>query len=121
MTASWQQDSFVDRRQFGRRQTAWHAWVKMPGRTRIACLVRDMSRDGARIELPSTEWLPYNLSLVIEAIGAEYRCEVKYRRSDYLGVRFLEPAEAGVTPLSSMEELREWTPSRKSGRAAVRR
>jgi hypothetical protein len=56
-----------ERRQFGRRQTCWHATISSRGYPAVACVVRDISSGGALLEVASAPWLPARFRLVIGA------------------------------------------------------
>ena len=102
----------ADRREFGRRTTSWHAWIICPNRPKIACLVRNVSPAGARLELEVPVWLPWNLRLVVDAYRLEFECEVRYRRPNAIGVFFLSASEewrrTGGQP--TLDGLRTWKP-----------
>ena len=80
--------SGVERRQFGRRQTRLHATIATRGRPVILCVMRDVSDDGALLEVPHPEWLPTRFRLVVEALGIESDCEVVRRTDVAVGIRF---------------------------------
>ena len=48
----------VERRQFGRRQTCVHATIALRGRPDVLCVMRDVSEQGALLEVVHPEWLP---------------------------------------------------------------
>lgn len=79
-----------ERRQFGRRTTCLHAWVKIPGRPQIACLVRNLSVGGALLEFDVPDWLPYRFRLHIEASGFMTNCETRHVGTRAVGVMFVE-------------------------------
>ena len=78
----------VERRQFGRRQTCLHATIATRGRPVILCLMRDVSDDGALLEVPHPEWLPTRFRLIVEALGIESDCEVVRRTEFAVGILF---------------------------------
>jgi PilZ domain len=78
----------AERRQFGRRQTCVHATIAPRGRPPIACVMRDVSDQGALLEVPHPQWLPSRFRLVVEAFGFESECEVVRRTDVAVGVRF---------------------------------
>jgi len=78
----------ADRRQFGRRQTCVHATIAPRGRPVILCVMRDVSEDGALLEVSHPEWLPRRFRLIVEAMGIESDCEVVRRTEVAVGVRF---------------------------------
>lgn len=83
-----------ERRQFGRRQTLWHAWAKVAGREREACIVRNFSVVGALLEFTGAAPVADRLRLVIDAYGFEAECYVRHRSKLGLGVNFDELAMA---------------------------
>lgn len=80
----------AEKRQFGRRQTHLHAWVSIPGRRRLPCLVKDISVGGALLwfeQLPSC--LPFCFRLTIESTKFESACEIRHTRDNLVGVEFV--------------------------------
>ncbi len=53
------------------------------------CMVRDVSETGARLKLESTVGIPDTFELIIEIDGLEASCEVMWRSTNEVGVRFL--------------------------------
>lgn len=68
-------------------------------RLQVPCTVADMSGSGARLQLTASgaasfgdlEHLPDRIVLVLRADRMQVECEIKWRRPDSLGVRFLGP------------------------------
>ncbi len=60
-----------ERRQFGRRQVVLHGWVRVSGRSRLPCVITDLSVGGARLEMEVPSGLPFDFILVIEAEGID--------------------------------------------------
>lgn len=85
-----------ERRQFGRRKTNLHAWISVPGRPKLPCTVLDISIGGALLGLQQPSWLPYNFVVTIEATKFVSWCEVRHKRADAVGVRFLSAVEAAT-------------------------
>jgi hypothetical protein len=102
----------MERRQFGRRQSTSTAWIKIPGRPRLACRVRDQTSKGALLELTVPAWLPFQFELLIEADHSLHQCEIRHSRPDRLGVFFLD---FGHTPmrLRSKNEIDDWMGARR--------
>lgn len=93
-----------DRRQFGRRQTNLHAWISVPGRPRLPCLVKDISVGGALLEFDKPSWLPFTFQLTIEATRFTTWCEIRHQGPSQVGVRFMQSvAAANVDPRSTTE------------------
>lgn len=79
----------LERRTFGRVATRRHGWIVVPGRPRIACLVSDLSVNGAQLELPEATWVPLWFTLVIDTANFSSHCEVRHQRESRIGVRFV--------------------------------
>lgn len=84
----------AERRQFGRRQTCVHATIALRGRPVILCVMRDLSEQGALLEVAHPEWLPTRFRLIVEELGIESDCEVVRRTEVAVGVRFGSPITA---------------------------
>lgn len=82
-----------EQRQFGRRQTHMHAWISVPGRPKLPCIVRNISLGGALLELDRPSWLPFNFQLTIEAAKYVTWCEVRHHSASHVGVRFMSAVE----------------------------
>ena len=82
-----------EQRQFGRRQTNLHAWISVPGRPKLPCVVRNISVGGALLELDRPSWLPFNFQLTIEATRFVTMCEVRHHSQGHVGVRFMTAVE----------------------------
>jgi hypothetical protein len=78
----------AERRQFGRRQTCLHAVIAARGRSAVPCVVRDLSAEGALLEVGQPSWLPSRFRLRIEADAFEADCEIVHRTDNAVGVRF---------------------------------
>ena len=62
------------------------------GKGLLVCRVRDLSPDGARLEFASRQMLPRTFDLQMQN-GAIYRCEVRWAKDNFFGVRFLDDNE----------------------------
>jgi hypothetical protein len=54
----------------------------------IKCTVRNMHKHGAELKLPQGCTAPREFLLYVPVDGIGYRCEVRWRREDRIGVRF---------------------------------
>jgi hypothetical protein len=77
-----------DQRQFGRRQTVWHAWVHVSGRPAQACIVRNISPSGALLEFPDGAPVAGKFQLVIDYVAFSSWCDVRHRAKWSAGVYF---------------------------------
>ena len=51
--------------------------------------MRDVSEEGALLEVAHPEWLPTRFRLIVEALGLESDCEIVHRTDVAVGVRFM--------------------------------
>lgn len=72
----------------------------------VECLIRDLSKSGARIELPLWHDLPKRFMLAI-AGGPSRQCEVVWSVGNWLGVNFTDQSAALQQPAISQESCRE--------------
>lgn len=70
-----------------RNSTNWIANIRLPDGSEIPCTVKDVSKSGAKLGIPSYQALPP--SFLLRIIGRDFVCMVKlaWRRGDYVGVR----------------------------------
>ena len=72
------------------------------GNATMDCLVRDLSGIGARLALSETAALPDAFDLLIPAKDKVYKAALRWRRSDGVGVAFLDDRQA-AQPAPSAE------------------
>lgn len=60
----------------------------------LPCTVRDLSETGARLTADTPSGVPDTFRLTIELDGIEVQCEVVWRRSGQVGVRFISAPRA---------------------------
>ena len=77
----------IERRAADRESANQSAYILYQNR-RLECEILDISSVGARIQLADTQDLPKFFELHTPD-GAAYLCEMKRRKSDHIGVRFL--------------------------------
>lgn len=104
----------VERRQFGRRQSGCHGWVKVRGRPALPCVVRNISEGGALLEFQAAEMLPYRFRIVIESEGVDSDCEIRHQTGNRMGVEFVKGAvrEDGSKPLDP-SAVADWMSKRR--------
>ena len=54
----------------------------------FSCHVRDIAKDGAGIQLQDLNVLPLNFELTFDNFHNIRRCQIIWRRGDFVGVRF---------------------------------
>ncbi len=78
-----------ERRSSPRRRTFLGAHLKRPGGAAIGdCIVRDLSKTGARLYVAQPIALPGEIELEITKTGERFRAEVVWSTRDSYGVRF---------------------------------
>ena len=80
--------SGTERREFGRRDAVIHAWAFTSGRSRLPCIIRNLSPGGALLEFPSGAPVAERFWLGSDADQRELRCLVRHRGPRALGVSF---------------------------------
>lgn len=95
-------------RRFGRRDTSYSGWIRVPGKPRQICIVRNLSLGGALLECARPDLLPYKFELAIEATNTCYLCEIRHSSATTVGVEFCA-VERHDAPASSRERRgAEW-------------
>lgn len=80
-----------DNRRSPRRQAFMPAVIFYPNQNEhLDCMVRDLSQDGALLELPRAKELPLVLWLRLEGEATLRFCTVAWHSENYLGVEFSE-------------------------------
>lgn len=101
-----------ERRQFGRRQSRMHAWVRVPGRPPIACHVSNVSPAGAFLNFEPPGWMPFQFELTVPATGLHTTCELRHVRPYGVGVAFVtaasQEAAKPVTRVGADSAVAEW-------------
>lgn len=81
----------AERRLFGRRELAIHAWVQI-GRERRACMIRNLSENGAFIEFDGAAPQANTMRLFVDFEDFEVQCDVRHRQASAVGVFFRRPS-----------------------------
>ena len=84
----------AERRSFGRRRTCVHGFILTAGRAPISCIVRNISVQGALLELEYPDRLPSYFTLSIEADGFTAHCEIRHKTQHGAGAFFRDIAIA---------------------------
>jgi hypothetical protein len=86
-------DPFADRRSSVRRKVMRAARVFFADRQSLVdCTILDLSDGGAKLEFTNRQVLPRIFDLQMQN-GAIYRCEVRWAKGNFFGVRFLDDNE----------------------------
>jgi hypothetical protein len=78
-----------ERRISKRIPTRRAARIDIPGMEPIACLVRDLSNSGARLEVPDVRQVSDKFTLTIVGSWNRQACRVAWRRGNMVGVEYL--------------------------------
>lgn len=84
---------YLNRRQFGRRETSRTAIATIAGSTPIACMIRNLSEGGALLDFPEGIVPDRPFRLAIDGTPFNLFCEVRHHGAYGVGVRFLNPAD----------------------------
>jgi hypothetical protein len=112
--------ALAERRAFGRRTTCLHGWVVVEGRSRLACLVRNVSDGGALLEFAAPKSMPFQFKLVIDCKGFEAVCETRHHQEQWMGVRFVH-FERLVEPIALWSPVVDDAWKGKAGQGKVGR
>jgi hypothetical protein len=77
-----------DKRQFGRRCTVIHAMVVLPKDGQVSCIVRNISKGGALLELDQPKNMPVHVRLINSPDRFIAHCEVRHQSDYAVGVFF---------------------------------
>lgn len=75
------------------------------GASRLDCVVKNMSRSGARIEITDAIGLPNEFNLRIPHRNETYRSQMIWREKGAIGVRFVAAEAEASEPLRAMADL----------------
>ncbi|KQT77994.1 hypothetical protein ASG59_10610 [Methylobacterium sp. Leaf466] len=73
------------------------------GSSSMDCLVRDLSASGARLAISQTAILPESFDLYIPVKEKTYRSSLRWRRSDGIGITFMDEGAAKSAEARSAE------------------
>jgi hypothetical protein len=82
----------IDKRRSPRRPIRYTAWVALPEKSLIGCVLNDVSDHGARLDVENSADLPDHFVLLLSNRGTPKRnCKVVWRGDNQLGVEFEKP------------------------------
>ncbi len=81
-----------DRRRFPRTKCFKGAKIQSHGLAGVACIVRNVSAEGAKLQLPYSVVLPAEFDLCFDDGGRTCQCRVIWHASRDAGIRFAQPA-----------------------------
>ena len=86
-----------ERRKVARSRVLKGAKLIVGSRSTIDCIVRNVTNDGARIQIANTIELPKSLGLTFDGARTVRRCRVIWRSVTETGVQFASDDD-GITP-----------------------
>ena len=81
--------SLVERRTQKRNRCAHLAEIRIGSNVTLHAIVKDLSRDGAKLQLERDAWLPKSFDLYVPATGLHRKAICRWRRSDFAGLEFV--------------------------------
>jgi len=88
-----QRDAYADRRASPRKKTnAVGKVIFNDSSSLLDCTILDLSDGGAKLEFSSRQVLPRTFILQLSS-GSVTRCEVRWAKDNFFGVRFLDDDE----------------------------
>jgi hypothetical protein len=88
-----------DKRKSRRRPLRHSAWLAFGPNDSHGCKLFDVSEVGARIEVEDATPIPDQFMLLLSSNGAAHRaCQVVWRNSNQLGVKFVKHLVAAAAP-----------------------
>lgn len=94
----------LDRRTCPRERVIFGGTIaSSPGRADVDCVVRNISRSGINVELPSLATVPDHLRIVIPKMKKAFQAKIVWWRGNRAGLAF-EPAHGDKPEPQSLEE-----------------
>ena len=83
-------DLRLEKRLSPRRNTMIRATIVFGGgRTKLECIIRDLSTGGAKLEVASVKSIPQSFDLIVPR-HRPHHCQVRWRALKELGVQFVD-------------------------------
>ncbi|MEO5758781.1 MAG: PilZ domain-containing protein [Mesorhizobium sp.] len=82
------EDSDEPRREHRQRVLKGGTIITGISNSEVGCTLRNQHEGGAELKVPLEARVPDRFLLYVAVDGVAYRCEVRWRRSDRIGVRF---------------------------------
>jgi hypothetical protein len=85
-----------DRRKFGRRDNCSEGWIRVRGKPRILCKVRNQTPAGAFLDCAEPRLLPFHFELILDGANEALYCEIRHTLSSGVGVFFIAQEKAST-------------------------
>lgn len=76
------------------------------GSSAFDCVIRDLSRDGAKLEFSAAVTVPQSVVLEIPSRSERHQATVRWRQNDFMGLMFVDSEPGDWTPVQ-MQSLVE--------------
>lgn len=99
----------TERRQSQRHRALMAGVLHEPNKTSTwNCMIRNLSKGGARLEIPNAFWLPNEFGIEIKIRNARHMAEVVWKDTSSIGVRFRPASEnVGINAREQLNILRQ--------------
>jgi hypothetical protein len=109
-----------ERRELPRRRTFLGARLAFNNQyCGIDCLVRDLTRDGARLVFKGPALLPGEFDLQLPQRGEQRRARIVWRQQDQAGVTFVAGGEEAVVSIAMARRIKKLEAERAALEARV--
>ena len=109
-----------ERREFQRGRTYLGARLAFNNQyCTIDCLVRNMSRNGAKLIFEGTVLLPGEFELTLPQKGESRHARIIWRQQDEAGVSFVQPGADGIVSIEMARRIRRLETDRAALQARV--
>jgi hypothetical protein len=85
----------------------------------IDCLVRNMSRNGAKVVVQGTVLLPREFELTLPQKGESRRARIVWREQGEAGIAFLQPDAEGVVSIETARRIQRLETDRAALQARI--
>lgn len=83
-----EQQNADSRREYRRRVIKGASILNGVKNSEVACVVRNMHKNGAELKAPVEAMIPQEFLLYVPVDGIAYRCRLRWRAGERLGVEF---------------------------------
>ncbi|MBV9395795.1 MAG: PilZ domain-containing protein [Methylobacteriaceae bacterium] len=109
-----------DRRQYRRGRTYLGGRLAFNNQyCAVDCLVRNMSRNGAKLVFEGSVLLPGEFELTLPQKGESRRARIVWRQQDEAGIVFFQPDAKGVVSIEMARQIKRLETDRAALRARL--
>ncbi|MFZ2101989.1 MAG: PilZ domain-containing protein [Oricola sp.] len=78
----------AERRSVERAPCSHLAEIRIGASVALQAIIKDISPNGARLQIPENEWLPTRFEISVSGIGLNRRATCRWRRGNFAGLEF---------------------------------